>query len=49
MRGKSDRELFSMTTGWPSEPRMRSVTMRPMVSFGPPAGNGTIMVMGRDG
>jgi hypothetical protein len=28
---------------------MRSVTMRPMVSFGPPAANGTIIVIGRDG
>jgi hypothetical protein len=39
----------SMTTGWPSDPFMRSLKMRASVSVGPPAGNGTTMVMGRDG
>jgi hypothetical protein len=40
---------FSMITGWPSEARRRSPMMRPIVSTGPPGGNGTIMVMGRNG
>jgi hypothetical protein len=40
---------FSMMTGWPSDIRMRSVTMHPMVSFGPPAAKGTIIVIVRDG
>src|SRR6266849_7073656 len=39
---------FSITTGWPSDIRMRSERMRASVSVGPPAGNGTIMVTGRD-
>ena len=40
---------FSMMTVWPSEARMRSATMRVIVSVGPPAANGTTMVMGRVG
>ena len=40
---------FSMTIGWPSEVRMRSTKMRPTASVEPPAGNGTISVIGRDG
>ena len=40
---------FSMVIGWPISPLMRSTTARPTVSMPPPAGNGTIMVMGRDG
>jgi hypothetical protein len=40
---------FSTTIGWPSEARMPSPRIRPSVSVGPPAGNGTIIVMGRDG
>jgi hypothetical protein len=39
----------SMITGCPSEKRMRSARMRASVSDGPPAGNGTMMVMGREG
>jgi hypothetical protein len=42
-------DTFSMTIGWPSDVFMRSVRMRASVSVGPPAGNGTIMVIGRDG
>ena len=34
---------------WPSVARMRSAMMRAIVSVGPPAANGTIMVIGRDG
>ena len=41
--------IFSMTTDWPSDVRMRSPRMRASVSVGPPAGNGTIIVIGRDG
>jgi hypothetical protein len=40
---------FSTTIVSPSDSRMRSLRMRPSVSVGPPAGNGTIIVMGRDG
>ena len=40
---------FSMTTGWPSAPRIRSAMTRASVSVGPPAGNGTTIVTGRDG
>ena len=40
---------FSTITVWPSDVRMRSANMRASVSFGPPAGNGTMMVTGRDG
>jgi hypothetical protein len=37
---------FSMTMGWPSEARMPSLKILPSVSVGPPAGNGTIIVIG---
>src|SRR6516164_8830940 len=40
---------FSMTMGWPSDDRICSIRMRVMESVGPPAGAGTIMVIGRDG
>jgi hypothetical protein len=40
---------FSIRTGWPSDIRMRSERIRASVSVGPPAGNGTMMVTGRDG
>src|SRR5262245_1916171 len=40
---------FSTTTGRPSVTAIRSASTRPIVSVGPPAGNGTIMVMARDG
>ena len=40
---------FSMMTGWPSDTRMRSARMRPIVSSGPPAANGSMIVIGRDG
>jgi hypothetical protein len=40
---------FSMTMVSPSDTRMRSLRMRPSVSVGPPAANGTIIVIGRDG
>jgi hypothetical protein len=40
---------FSMMTGWPNAARIRSPMMRPMVSTGPPGGNGTMMVIARDG
>jgi hypothetical protein len=40
---------FSIKTGWPSNTRMRSAMMRAMPSFGPPAANGTIIVIGRTG
>jgi hypothetical protein len=35
--------------GWPSDTLMRSMTMRAIVSVGPPAGYGTTIVTGRDG
>jgi hypothetical protein len=41
--------MFSMTIGWPSVRDICSLTMRADTSVPPPAGNGTIMVMGRDG
>ncbi len=40
---------FSMTTGWPSTERIGSERMRAIVSDGPPAGNGAMMVTGRAG
>src|SRR5262249_52805640 len=40
---------FSMTICWPSVRDMCSLTMRAVTSVPPPAGNGTIMVIGRDG
>src|SRR5262245_17383609 len=40
---------FSMMMGCLSEAFMRSARSRPTTSVGPPAANGTIMVMGRDG
>ena len=40
---------FSTTIGWPSAARIGSAMMRAMVSDGPPAGNGAMMVMGREG
>jgi len=40
---------FSTMTDWPSVTVIRSARMRASVSVGPPAGNGTTMVMGRDG
>src|SRR5580692_8086637 len=40
---------FSMTTGCPSDWPMRSPTTRAITSVGPPAANGTTMVIGRDG
>ena len=40
---------FSTITGWPSDVFMRSLTSRATMSVMPPAANGTIMVIGRDG
>src|SRR4051812_13954961 len=40
---------FSTITGWPSDFRICSATMRARMSEPPPAGNGTIMVTGFDG
>src|SRR5262245_65685569 len=40
---------FSSTTGWPREWRIRSPMTRARKSSGPPAGNATIPVIGRDG
>jgi hypothetical protein len=40
---------FSTTTVCPSATDMRCATMRASASVGPPAPNGTTMVMGRDG
>jgi hypothetical protein len=40
---------FSMMTDCPSEARMPSAMIRPIVSVGPPAGNGTTIVTGRPG
>jgi hypothetical protein len=40
---------FSITTGWPSAARIGSERMRASASEGPPAGNGAIMVIGREG
>jgi hypothetical protein len=39
----------STTTGWPSGPCIASAMIRASVSVGPPGGNPTIMVTGRDG
>src|SRR5579872_4408714 len=39
----------STTTFWPSVWPMCCASSRPMTSVGPPAANGTIMVIGRDG
>src|SRR5215475_15418078 len=41
--------IFSISIGWPSETRIRSLTMRVSVSRGPPAPYGTISVTGRVG
>jgi len=41
--------VFSTTTVWPSDLPMRSAMMRPIVSVGPPAENGTISVTARAG
>src|SRR5258705_10122 len=38
-----------MMTGWSSDTRMRSARMRVRVSLGPPAPNGTMIVIGREG
>src|ERR1700676_933440 len=38
-----------MMTDWPSARFIRSARMRPSVSVGPPAGNGTTIEIGRDG
>ena len=40
---------FSIMIGWPSEARIPSVTIRAIVSVGPPAANGTMSVIGRLG
>jgi hypothetical protein len=40
---------FSMIMDWPRIFPICSVTMRATTSLGPPAGNGTTTVMGRDG
>src|SRR5262249_16496466 len=40
---------FSTIIGCPSEWRICSAIMRASASVGPPAGNGTMIVMGRDG
>src|SRR5262245_50988345 len=40
---------FSMMMDWPSEPCMRSATIRATTSCGPPAAVGTINMIGRDG
>jgi hypothetical protein len=40
---------FSITTCCPSVNEMRCARMRASASVGPPAPNGTIMVIGRDG
>src|SRR5215470_11014301 len=41
--------LFSMMTCWPSSSVSGGAKIRPTTSIGPPAGNGTTMVMGRLG
>jgi hypothetical protein len=41
--------MFSMTIGCPNGPRIRSTIIRAITSVAPPAGNGTIIVIGRDG
>jgi len=40
---------FSIRTGWPSDIRIGSISVRAKVSTGPPAPNGTISVIGRVG
>ena len=40
---------FSMMMFWPSSCCARAITMRPIVSVGPPALAGTIAVTGRAG
>ena len=40
---------FSTTTVWPSAARIRSLRARASASVGPPAANGTMMVIGFDG
>jgi hypothetical protein len=40
---------LSTITGTPSDARIGSLKMRASTSTGPPAGNGTTMVTGRDG
>ncbi|MNL42029.1 hypothetical protein D3C87_1644650 [compost metagenome] len=40
---------FSTTTLWPSDFDIAAATERATTSVGPPAANGTTMVMGRDG
>ena len=40
---------FSITICWPSVFDMLSATIRATMSVGPPAANGTIMVIGRAG
>jgi hypothetical protein len=42
-------DTFSTITGWPRATRIRSLMMRAIASAGPPAGNGTTMVIGRAG
>src|SRR5262249_29294555 len=41
--------MFSMIICWPRARDMCSLTMRAVTSVPPPAGNGTIIVIGRDG
>ena len=41
--------MFSITICWPSVPDMLSLTMRATTSVGPPAANGTIIVIVRVG
>ena len=40
---------LSMTNGWPSAAASLSATIRATASTPPPAGNGTIKVIGRTG
>ena len=41
--------MFSTMNCWPSDFEKYSPTMRAMMSVGPPAANGTMMVTGRVG
>jgi hypothetical protein len=41
--------MFSMMTLWPSVSPMCWATVRPIVSVGPPADAGTIILIGFDG
>src|ERR1051325_6229131 len=41
--------MFSITTGWPRAARIGSARKRATVSFGPPAANGTTIVIVRAG